>query len=81
MADVVTFTNPACPHCQRLKAYLSGRGVSYTDRDVTQDDEARTELARMDAPGVPVIRVGDETVIGFDQGRLDQLLGGGAGRG
>lgn len=78
MADIVTYTNPACPHCQRLKAYLSKRGIEYTDHDVTQDDAARAELQRMDAPGVPVIRVGAETVIGFDQSRLDELLAGAA---
>lgn len=54
MAHIVTYTNPACPHCQRLEAYLSKRGGEYTDRDVTQDEAARAELAEMNAPGVPV---------------------------
>ena len=41
---VVTYTDPACPHCRRLKQHLTERGISFTDRDVTTDREAQAEL-------------------------------------
>lgn len=73
-ATVVTYTDPNCPHCQRLKRFLDGRGIRYENRDVTTDPAAVADLQRMDAPGVPVTRVGTETVIGFDQARLENVL-------
>ena len=57
-----------------MKAYLSKRWIEYTDRDINQDVSACAELAEMNAPGVPVIRVRAETVVGFNQGRLAEVL-------
>ncbi len=75
MADeVMTYTDPVCPHCQRLKSFLEERRVPYRDRDVTQDRGAQAELQRLNAPGVPVTRIGTDTIIGFDPQRLTAAL-------
>jgi len=75
MADsIVTYTDPGCPHCRRLRQYLDGHGIPYRNRDVTADPEAVAELERMDAPGVPVTVVGGETIVGFNQDRLEEAL-------
>jgi glutaredoxin-like YruB-family protein len=75
MADeVIAYTDPGCPHCRRLKEYLNSRGIPFENRDVSSDPQAVEDLRRMNAPGVPVVRVGNDTVVGFDQQRLDELL-------
>jgi|GEM_PF-682270 len=48
----------------------------FRDVDVTADAEGREERLRLTGlMAAPVIVVGDEVVVGFDRGRLSQLLG------
>ena len=72
---VVVYSTPTCPYCHRAKEYLSQKGVTYTDYDVSKDRErAREMIEKSGQMGVPVIMVGEEVIVGFDQGRLDSLL-------
>jgi glutaredoxin-like YruB-family protein len=73
-AEVVAYSDPSCPHCRRLKEYLTNHNIPFENRDVSGDARAAEELQRMNAPGVPVVRVGDDVVVGFDPARLDEVL-------
>ena len=58
-----------------MKEFLSDHGVSFTDRNVAEDLEARaTLLATTGQQATPVIVVGDEVIVGFDRGRLQRVL-------
>ncbi len=58
-----------------MKEFLSDHGVSFTDRNVAEDLEARaTLLATTEQEATPVIVVGDEVIVGFDRGRLQRVL-------
>ncbi|HEX2171987.1 MAG TPA: PDZ domain-containing protein [Dehalococcoidia bacterium] len=57
------------------KEFLSQKGVSYVERDVSLDRQAALELYQLTGRGaVPVIVVNNEVVVGFDRARLDLLL-------
>jgi glutaredoxin-like YruB-family protein len=74
--EVIVYTTPNCPWCSAVKQYLQERGIPYTEIDVSQDQEAATEMIRKSGQmGVPVVEIGGEIVIGFDKDRLDHLLG------
>jgi glutaredoxin len=50
--------------------------VPFAARNVAEDAEAREEpRVRTGRLAVPVIVVGDETIVGFDRGRLARVLG------
>lgn len=49
--------------------------MAFTERNVTADPTAREELLRLGFRATPVIRVGEELVVGFDRGKLERLLG------
>lgn len=56
--------------------YLSRRGISYTVRDITEDPDALRELLELGSYQTPTTLIdGEHVVIGFDQARLDRLLG------
>jgi len=78
MADkkVVIYSTPTCPYCKRAKDYLSRKGIPYTDINVAQDRNAAKEMIQKKSGqmGVPVITIGDEIVVGFNQALLDKLL-------
>jgi glutaredoxin 3 len=42
---------------------------------VGTDQAARLELMNRGIMAVPVIKIGEELVVGFDKGRIDELLG------
>jgi uncharacterized damage-inducible protein DinB len=54
---------------------LSARGVRFEHHDVSVDDQAAEFLRVNEIRAVPVIRAGDEIIIGFDEPRLKQVLG------
>jgi glutaredoxin-like YruB-family protein len=73
--DVVVFTTPTCPWCDRAREFLSQRGIPFVERDVASDPEALREMTRRSGQnGVPVITVDGQVVVGFDRPRLERLL-------
>lgn len=74
MKNVIVYTSSTCPHCVAAKDYLNGKGVSYEEKNVQTDPQARKELMSKGYMGVPVIIVDGEEIVGFDKSRLDQLL-------
>ena len=81
---VEIYTKWGCPYCVRAKHLLDGKGVSYTEYDITMGGPKREEMiARV--PGartVPQVLIDDVAVGGSDdihaldrQGKLDPLLG------
>lgn len=74
--EVIVYSTPTCPWCGVAKKYLDGKGIAYTEVDVSADHQAAMEMVRRTGQqGVPVIEVDGEFVIGFDKARLDALLG------
>ena len=58
-----------------VKEILSQRGVSFQERDVSINNSYVQELVKSSGQmGVPVTIIDGQTVIGFDRGRLEQIL-------
>jgi glutaredoxin-like YruB-family protein len=74
--QVVIYSTPACHFCQQAKEFFKENGVTYTEHDVAGNQEKAQEMVtRSGQMGVPVIFIGDDMVIGFDEGRIRSLLG------
>lgn len=72
---VNVYTTQTCPWCHRAKEYLTQKGVPFTDYDVSRDREkAREMIKKSGQMAVPVIEVGGEIIVGFNQAKLDELL-------
>ena len=73
---VTIYSTPTCHFCQIAKDFLKEKGIAFTDYDVASDLGKRQEMiTKSGQMGVPVIFVGDEMIIGFDQERLVSTLG------
>ena len=58
-----------------VKEFLSQKGISFQERDVSINQSYAQELVKSTGQmGVPVTVINGQTVIGFDRGRLEQLL-------
>ncbi|TKJ28810.1 MAG: NrdH-redoxin [Chloroflexi bacterium B3_Chlor] len=60
--------------CQRVKEFLSQRGLDFVDRDITIDEEALAELDELGYMTSPVTVIDGEVVIGFDLAKFEELL-------
>ena len=57
------------------KDFFTENNVTFTEHDVAADLEKRKEMVEMTGQmGVPVIRIGDDVVIGFDEEKVKELL-------
>ena len=58
-----------------VKEFLSQRGIGFEERDVSRNPSYGQELVRSTGQmGVPVTIINGQMVVGFDRGRLEQLL-------
>ena len=72
---VTVYTTPACPWCTTVKNFLRKHGVRYTEVDVASDQQAaKSMVAKSGQQGVPQTEINGEMVIGFDQSKLNRLL-------
>lgn len=76
MSKTVTiYSTPVCHFCHAAKDFFAANNVAFTEHDVAADAEKRQEMIEMtNQMGVPVIRIGDDVVIGFDEGKIKELL-------
>jgi len=75
MQKVVIYTTPTCGFCHMAKEFFKSNKVEYTEYDVSTDEEKRNELIEKSGQmSVPVIYVGEEMVVGFDEAKLKELL-------
>ena len=73
---VTIYSTPVCHFCHAAKDFFKENNVAYTEHDVASDLEKREEMIEMTGQMVvPVIRIGDDVIIGFDEPKLKELLG------
>jgi len=80
MAEVTIYSTPTCPFCVQVKDYLKSKNVKFTDFDVAANQSKAEEMVKKTGQmGVPVTIIKkdnkEEIVVGFDKGKIDELLG------
>ena len=71
MTPVTIYSQPDCHACALVKQYLTGRGVTYTERDIRADPDALAAMRAMGALSTPVTVIGTAVVIGYNRRKLD----------
>ena len=74
---IVMYCTPWCPDCRNAKRYLDGRGLTYTEVDISKD-KAAEKRARELARGklvTPTFDCVGQVVVVFDRRRLEEILG------
>lgn len=75
MKNVTIYSTPTCHFCHATKEFLKMNNIAFTDYDVSSDQAKRAEmLQRSGQMAVPVIFVGDEMTVGFNESTLKQML-------
>lgn len=76
MQNVTIYSTPTCHFCHMAKDFFKENNVAYTEYNVANDLEKRKEMVEKSGQmGVPVIVIGDEVTVGFNQPKIASLLG------
>ena len=74
--QITIYSTPTCHFCHAAKEFLTEHNVPFTEYDVATDAEKRDEMVEKTGQmGVPVITVDDEIMVGFDEGKLKEMVG------
>ncbi|MDD5606747.1 MAG: glutaredoxin domain-containing protein [Candidatus Pacebacteria bacterium] len=75
MKKVIVFSTPACAFCYSLKEYLKKKNIEFEEIDISENETARQEVIdNTKQMGVPVLKIDQEYIIGFDKNKIDELL-------
>ncbi|HEY4519656.1 MAG TPA: glutaredoxin family protein [Candidatus Paceibacterota bacterium] len=73
--EVIIYSTPTCHFCHAAKEFFKENSISFTDYDVSTDLEKRKEMIEKSGQmGVPVIYIGGELTVGFDESHIRGLL-------
>jgi len=76
MQKVTIYSTPTCHFCHLAKDFFTANSIVYTEHNVASDLEKRKEMVEKSGQmGVPVIVIGEELIVGFDQSKIAKLLG------
>ena len=74
MKPITIYSTPTCVYCNMAKSFFKANSVNYTEYNVASDMERRKEMINKTGQmGVPVIDIGGEIVVGFDEPKLARL--------
>ncbi len=57
-----------------MKEFLHQKGIAFTEKDISADDQALDELMNMGFSATPVTVIDGQPVVGFNRAKLEQLL-------
>lgn len=73
--QIVIFSTPTCPYCIQAKQYFKSKNIPFDDIDVSADETKAQEMIKISGQmGVPVIKIDDKVLIGFEQDEVEKLL-------
>lgn len=72
MKKVVLYTSNRCPHCESAKKYLDSQGITYRLCNV-QTPAGQKEFYRLGYKAVPVLKVGNDFMKGFNIKNFQRL--------
>ena len=76
MKDVAIYTTPTCHFCHMAKDFFKEKGISYSEYNVASDETRRNELLEITGKlAVPVIKIGDDYMVGFSRTAVEEALG------
>ena len=74
-SGVTVYSTSNCPWCVKAKEFLSQMNIAFQAVDVGVDKEAAKEIVQNTRQrGVPVVKIGERYIVGFDQEAIKSAL-------
>lgn len=74
MKKVELYTSDTCPNCIKVKEFLKENNIEFEEYNISKKIEYKRKLISEGFLSVPVMKVEEEYILGFDIPRIKQLL-------
>lgn len=72
---IAIYSTPTCPYCISAKKYFKNNNIDFEDIDVSSNQEKAQEMVEISGQmGVPVIKIDDKILVGFDQAEIEKII-------
>ncbi len=76
MKNITIYSTNTCHYCTLAKEFFQAHNLPYTEHNVGTDIEKRQEMVQLTHQlGVPVIRIDDTVLVGFQAEKVAEILG------
>lgn len=70
------YSTPTCHYCVLVKDFLKTKNIDFVEYNVAVDREKLMEMRELSGQGgVPVVRIENEIIVGFDEDKIREILG------
>ncbi len=74
-APVNIYTTPMDTRSAKARAWLEAHNIPFTDHNVVADPDALSQMIKVSGSRrVPVVQIGDQVIVGFDEYQLAASL-------
>lgn len=71
---IEVFTQTTCAPCMRLKIFLRGQGVTFLERYIDTDEDAKADFDKLELMSTPAVKCGDQVYIGDNPDTKESVL-------
>jgi glutaredoxin len=78
--SITLYVTRWCGYCRKARSLLKGMNVKFEEKDIEKDQSALMEMMRhaenagIEVTGVPVLRIGNQMVVGYNPQRIESLV-------
>ena len=72
--QVVMYGTSSCPACKMARAYFYQHDIPYVEHDIDWSSKAKRQFRKLGGRGVPLILIGNEKFMGWNQFVVAQAL-------
>ncbi len=72
MKRLVLYVADKCAHCKDAQRYLDSKGYKYRLTNAKMQ-RGRKELQAMGARSIPVVKIGDQVMVGWNQKNFEKI--------
>ncbi len=73
MKRIVLYVTDKCPHCKEAQRHLDSKGIPYRLTNAKMQ-RGRKELDALGARTVPVLKIGDQVMIGWNVKNFEKIF-------
>ena len=72
--ETIIYTSPSCGWCHKLKEFLDQNKIKYTEKDVSDQENAKEMIDKSKQTGTPTTIIDNQIIVGFDEEKLKEAL-------
>ncbi len=71
---ITLYSGSRCPHCSQARRLLQQQNITFLERNIQTNTKAFKDFSRLGGREIPLIRIGNTTLFGFNHKQLIKTL-------